>query len=319
MKDLHEHLLSGWRFKAMVTTLILSVLIYFLITLWGGWRDVLHAFFLVGWKGIIVALGLSLINYFLRFKRWERFLKEIGHSLPIWSNLRIYMAGFALTTTPGKAGEALRGVFLRDYGIAYRHSFGVFLSERISDLLAILIIAMLGLWSYAYTRILIAVVALIVVFVLYAVQQDHWLSWTKNKVENYFEGRFAHFTEFCLETIMAFRSAFSTKMLIYGTFLGILAWGAEGLAFYYFLQLLQTDIHFLTAQFIYAFSLLIGAVTLLPGGIGGAEVTMIQALLFENVSHADAAALTVLIRLTTLWFSVFLGLLALPKKRIYIS
>ena len=309
------HLLSGWRFKAMLATLIIAVLAYFLMTLWGGWKEVLYACSKVGILGILAALALSLVNYFIRFLRWTKYLHLLGHTLPFWQNLKIYMSGFALTTTPGKTGEALRSIFLKDYGIAYRQSFGVFLSERLSDLLAVLFISAFGLWIYPEARLLTVATALIIAFLLYAVQQDKWLLWTEKKLKS---GRLAGPAEFTIEALLSFRVAFRPKALLVGTFLGVIAWAAEGLAFYFLLQLMGIEISFLSAQFIYAFSLLIGAITLLPGGLGGVEVTMIQLLLLEGVSSADAAALTLLIRLTTLWFSVLLGLLALPQKKVHI-
>ena len=318
-KDISEqapsHLLSGWRFKAMIATVILSVIGYFLFTLWGGWNDVIYAIQRVGWKGNLVALSLSLTNYFLRFSRWSMFLRTLRYHLPFWSNLRIYMAGFSLTTTPGKAGEALRSVFLHDYGVPYRQSFGAFLSERLSDLLAVVLITLAGLWLYPDVHLVVLGVIAIIILILSAVQNDRWLKWIEKKFTEKFPGRFAHALEFGIETVIAFRSCFKPRVLCYGTILGILAWCAEGLAFYYILGLLGIHISLLMAQFIYAFSLVIGAISILPGGLGGAEVTMLQMLLINGAPLSSAVAATIVIRLTTLWFSVAIGLLCLPKFR----
>jgi uncharacterized protein (TIRG00374 family) len=60
----------------------------------------------------------------------------------------------------------------------------------------------------------------------------------------------------------------------------------------------------------------IGGITLLPGGLGGAEVTMLQLLVLQNIPAPIAVAATLIIRLTSLWFSVFLGMIALPKNKI---
>lgn len=70
----------------------------------------------VGVLGIFVALLMSSLNYCLRFIRWQGYLKAFGHAVPWRDSLRIYLSGFALTTTPGKAGEALRGVLLKPWG-----------------------------------------------------------------------------------------------------------------------------------------------------------------------------------------------------------
>jgi uncharacterized protein (TIRG00374 family) len=76
------------------------------------------------------------------------------------------------------------------------------------------------------------------------------------------------------------------------------------------------DIGVVAALFIYAFSMLVGAISFLPGGIGGAEVTMTALLMLNGMDNAGAVAATLLIRLATLWFAVLLGLLAmLPARR----
>ncbi len=316
--ETHHHFLSGWRFKAMIATIILSVLGYILFTFWGGREQVWDAIQRVGFVGIGAALLLSLANYFLRFMRWQNFLHVLGYHIPWWNSFKIYMAGFALTTTPGKAGEAMRSLFLKDLGVPYRQSFGAFLAERLSDLLAVMVLTLAGLWLHPEVRVLVVAVAAVLVFVLVALQNDRWMHWVETKANEKLNGRFGHVMEFGIETIVAFRSCFRPSTLLYGTFLGVVAWAAEGIAFYYLLVLLNADIGVLPALFIYAFSLVIGAITFLPGGLGGVEVAMLQLLLIRGVPAYDAVAVTIVIRLTTLWFSVLLGLIALPKKQVVV-
>jgi len=67
--------------------------------------------------GMAVLLAMSLVNYGLRVVRWQMYLGALGHRVPWLTNGRIYPAGFALTTTPGKAGEAIRNIFLERWGV----------------------------------------------------------------------------------------------------------------------------------------------------------------------------------------------------------
>lgn len=85
------------------------------------------------WVQVVV---LSLLSYLLRFARWHHFIVALGHKVPILRNLEIYLAAFALTLTPGKAGETIRSVYLHPYGVSYPHSIGAFASERLLDLVA---------------------------------------------------------------------------------------------------------------------------------------------------------------------------------------
>ncbi len=99
--------------------------------------------------------------------------------------------------------------------------------------------------------------------------------------------------------------------------MGLVAWGAEGVAFYYIMHVLGSDMTLQTALFIYGFSMLVGAISFFPGGLGGTEATMVALLFLNNIAQPQAVAATVLIRLATLWFAVALGVLALsmPERK----
>lgn len=312
----HQHFINEKKFKLVIGTVLLSIIGYFLFTLWGGWENVISALKQVGFFGIATALSLSLINFGLRFLRWKYFLKVLGYSIPWTANLRIFMSGFSLTTTPGKTGEALRGVFLKDFGVPFRKSFGAFLSERTSDLLCVTILASTGLWIYPKARPILFIVASFITFLFIAIRKDSWINSLDKIAKKILPEKFSSVIDFFLETLRSFRSCFTAKVLAITSLLGVLAWTLEAVALKYLLYLLGYELSLLKAIFIYGFSLVIGGITLLPGGLGGAEVTMLQLLILQNIPTAVAVAVTLVIRLTSLWFSVFLGMIALPKNKI---
>lgn len=310
------HLLNSWRFKTLLFTILISVVGYLLFTLWGGWDNVVAAVKQVGILGISLALAFSLINYGLRFLRWQLFLKTLGHPIPWAPSLRIYMSGFAFTTTPGKTGEAIRGVFLKDYGLPFRKCFGAFFAERFCDLISVSILASGGLWIYPQARPVLLVVAALFAFVFFVIQKESLLLAIEQAAMRKLPARFGKSIEFTLEIVRSFRTCFSAKILLLAITLGVVAWSFEAIALYVLLHLLGYPIDLITSAFIYGFSLVIGGITLLPGGLGGAEFTMLQLLMFNNVVPSVAVAITLVIRLTSLWFSVCIGLIALPKKQI---
>src|SRR5512137_2100324 len=108
--------LSGWRFRALLLVVLLSALGYLAFSLWGGWHEVVSAIVRVGFIGTVIALALSLVNYGLRFVRWQKYLALLGHHVYAPESLRIYIAGFGLTILPGKVGETIRSVFLKHHG-----------------------------------------------------------------------------------------------------------------------------------------------------------------------------------------------------------
>jgi uncharacterized protein (TIRG00374 family) len=101
------------------------------------------------------------------------------------------------------------------------------------------------------------------------------------------------------------------RPLLLATVLSVLGWGAEAVALWLMLGWLGIDTGWLFACFVYALSMLAGALSFLPGGLGGAEATMVGLLLWAGHAQPEAVAATVLIRLTTLWLAVAIGGVAL--------
>jgi uncharacterized protein (TIRG00374 family) len=63
----------------------------------------------------------------------------------------------------------------------------------------------------------------------------------------------------------------------------------------------------LQSNFVYCFSTIVGALSMLPGGIGGTEAGMIGLLAFMGISYTSGLPAVILIRLCTLWMAVLVG------------
>ena len=72
------------------------------------------------------------------------------------------------------------------------------------------------------------------------------------------------------------------------------------------------DIGFWTAAAIFTFSTLAGGLTGAPGGVGGAEAAMVALLGLQGIPLETSVPATLIIRVTTLWFAIGLGLLVFP-------
>ena len=300
-------LLSGWRYRAVIWSVLFAAGAYLGFAFWSGWHDVAYAFGQVGVFGIAIALGLSLLNYGLRFVRWQFYLAAMDHPMPAWPSLKIYLAGFALTTTPGKAGEALRGVLLKRWGVPYPTSLAAFLSERLSDLLAVVLLALFGLSIYpaAQAVIVIAGAALLAAFVV--LSDAGRLKHLHARISGI--RRMPALLHHLVEILLQSRRCHSPELLLGATTLSLVAWAAEAWAFHVILHWMGLEVSLPFAVFVYAISMLAGALSFMPGGLGGAEAVMVGLLMGSGLGEAHAVAATVLIRVTTLWFAVWLGML----------
>lgn len=299
---------AKWPLRTLLLSTLLAMLSYFAFSLWGGWRDVIQALASVGVIGITLTLGMSLINYALRFVRWQHYLRRLGHPVPHLRSLQIYLAGFAFTATPGKAGEAVRGLFLAPHAVPHKTSFAAFISERLSDLLAIALLTLLGISKYPQALPVFVAGMLLTLLFLLLISQRKWLIALQARNQK-LRGK-VKLIQHIPATLIQIRQCYQPLTLIYTTGLSILAWSAEAIAFHWILQWMGIDITLSFSIFIYAIAMLAGALSFMPGGLGGAEAAMVGMLIWAGVAPADAVAATMLTRLCTLWFAVVVGVTA---------
>lgn len=308
--------ISGWRFKALLGSILLAAGGYLVLSLASGWQSVANATTRVGASGIVILLCMSSANYLLRSTRWAAYLHRQGYGhLSVVDNLRIYVAGFALTTTPGKAGEAVRSVFLARRGVPYAVSLAAMFSERFSDLVAVLLLCSVGLDLYPALRVAVLLLAVCASGVLLLLSRQAWLPALERQATG-LRGRTAKAACHLLRLLRQIHVCHAGWIVWPTLLMSCAAWGAEGLGFAWLSHWLGIGIGTRYAVFVYAASMLAGAVSVMPGGLGGAEAAMIMLLRIAGADSAQAVAATILIRLATLWFAVVLGMIVmLPLRR----
>lgn len=292
--------------RALVWSAALAAVGYLGFAAWAGWREVADGFARVGLPVFALALALSLVNYGLRFVRWQLYLGAMGHRVAWRPGLRAYLAGFALTTTPAKAGEAIRGVLLKPHGVPYTDTFAGLASERLSDLTGVLMVAAVGLSAFPEWHWAIGGIGLVVVASMALVSMPAlWDARTAGLQARH--RLIATLADLLRKAARCHRP----RLLVVATLLSLVAWGAEAYALVWILHALEAGVPSGHALFAYAASMLAGAASFMPGGLGGAEGAMVAILRADGVPRHDAVTATVLIRLATLWFAVLLGMVAL--------
>ncbi|MBK6851773.1 MAG: flippase-like domain-containing protein [Burkholderiales bacterium] len=302
--------------RALILSVAAAAAGYLAFSLWGGWAQVGQALAQVGWTGLAVLLALSLVNYGLRFVRWQLYLTALGHAQPWRASLRIYLAGFALTTTPGKAGEALRSLFLQHRGMPVERSLAALISERLSDLVAVVLLCLIGLSQFPGLRLMVVVAVGLIVVVYVAIARARPVVGQPGRPSAQFErspSRLRSALARVQQLLASARPCHTPALLLSTTALSLIAWAAEAWAFHLLLGVLGSNATLSFSVFVYAIAVLAGALSFLPGGLGGTEATMMSLLLLAGHEQAVAVVATVLIRLTTLWFAVAIGLIALLR------
>lgn len=260
---------------------------------------------------LVPVLALSLVNYALRFARWQLYLARLGSPLRWLPSLGVFLVGFVLSVTPGKAGELGKAWLVRELGGGRAlPAVSAVLAERVTDLLGVVLLVAFGALALPGGGwIAAAGVALVAAAVLL-------LGWRRGahavfaRVERLprVGGRVAALGE----TYDRLRDLLSPGLLAAGLALSAVAWGAEGVGFWIVVGAYAPDAGVVRAVFDYSASTLAGALSMLPGGLLAAEGSLAALLGAQGLDPAAAASATLITRAATLWFAVALGLAALP-------
>jgi len=253
-----------------------------------------------------VLLGLSFINYGLRFVRWQLYLNALDAPTPWGRSLLIYLAGFAFTVTPGKAGEAVRSVYLRAHGVPWSASLAALAVERLLDVVAMVMLGALALQVVSeHPTPALAAVGLVGAGFL-VVTRPGLAGWFLRRLPQ--SGRWGDAVRATLSILDHARALLAAPRLLLGLLLGLVAWGAEAWGFYLLVRWLEVPMEPLHAMGVYAISVLAGALAFLPGGLGGTEAAMIALLLAAGAVLGTAVLATVVCRAATLWIGVLIGI-----------
>jgi uncharacterized protein (TIRG00374 family) len=263
--------------------------------------------------GLVGALlGLSLANYLARAWRWVVLGEQLRLAVPVLHQVLYYLAGYCFTSTPAKAGEAVRLWFLRaGHGVPYARSLPMMLADRAIDLWAVLILSLVsvaGFAAYAWQGALLAgVLALVSLPLLF----PRRLRPLVNRLYGWWPSRGRALVRLrraiaALDELASWRSYGLTLVPSIG------GWFAECAALYLLLQQFGAHVSMLDAVFVFSFGMIVGALSMLPGGLGSTEATMVLLLGAIGVDVDVALAATAIIRLTTFWFAIALGSALLP-------
>ena len=302
--------LSSKQKRGLALSLVMAAAFYISFIVWTGYEEIARATARLGWTGWLLLLGCSLANYLLRFVRWAFYLKALDYHLPLRQNFLYYMSGFALTTTPGKAGETIRSVYLKSHGVRYSHSLAMFFTERFLDVVAVTLLAALSVLAFENYGRFVVTAAVALLLVLPLLRSPYLVSGLRGLAPRFPYARIRRLALHLAHLLETARTLLLWRLLYTGLALGLLAWTIQGLAFHYILTTLQVDASLYSAMSIYAISLLAGALSFVPGGIGTTEAVMGLLLLNSGADMVTAVAIPLISRLSTLWFAVVLGLLS---------
>ena len=260
-----------------------------------------------------VLVVMSLVAFSLRYLRWKWLLGRHGFEMPWLAGLLSYLAGFALTVSPGRVGELIRIRYFARLSVPAEPVVACFIFERSCDLIVILLLASLigtawlALWQA--TLFVAVAMALVAAVVAISVKTRFWrriAAWLRRggwkraaRAVRVFGAGIARTTMFLhpIDLVGAFAA-------------GLAIWGLQASGFVYLTTGLGLALPLGGALATYPLAALIGAASMLPGGIGSTETAATVILTQLGTPLHTAVLAVVAMRLCTHWLAILLGLLS---------
>ena len=302
--------------RPLLWSILAAVVIYSGFIILSGLNAVGGSIAKLGIAGWLIILGLSLVNYGVRFIRWEIYLSRLNSRIPTLQSLAYYLGGFAFTTTPGKAGEAVRSLYLKRHVVAYIHSLAAFFTERFIDLMAMVLLALVAALTFPAYQWPVLVIAILVIALLPLIHAKSFHTFLDQQLSRLPSEKIRSKGSRFLDLLRSASSLLRSGSFYAGFALALIAGGAEGVAFHVVLETLGVDTSLGLAVGNYSVSVLAGALSFIPGGLGSTEAVMVLLLKLVGADTASAVAAALICRLATLWFAVIIGSIVLAALEI---
>jgi glycosyltransferase 2 family protein len=301
--------------RKLIYSLVFALLVYIALALWSDWNELTAALLDFPWQWLPLVVALTLVNYAGRLLKWQWYLGLLGVPLGRSDSARIFGVGMLMVMTPGKAGEFLKSYMVKNVsGTPMSVTAPAVLAERVTDGLAMLVLASVGLFAFPYaTARWVAAIAFTGLLAILVIVQIRPLAlWflalgRRLPVIKRFAG---HLFTFYESSYLIFRP----RNLLIALAIGLVSWSAEGLAYYLVVVGFGAQPGaetVLISIFIFCISTVIGAVFAMPGGLGGVEGSLLfLSTSLLGLSRASATASALLIRFCTLWLGVGIGVVS---------
>jgi uncharacterized protein (TIRG00374 family) len=302
--------------KHILTSVALGLAIIIVLGLVSDVQQVLAGFGSFNWLMLPAILGFTLLNYALRWWKWDYYLHQMGMNRGVnrAESVLLFTSGMVMAVTPGKVGEVLKSYQLRRInGTPVSASAPIVLAERITDGLAMLLLMGFGLTLYEPARPAFVVLLALTAAGLAVIQSQALVERLITLI-----GRLPLGQRIAPRLATAYASSrqlLSWRLLIVSALISLFSWFGECVALYFVLVGLGVEPSaylVLVSTFVFAASTLFGLVSFLPGGLGVSEASSTALLvLLVPMAAGPASVATIIIRFCTLWFGVSLGVIAL--------
>lgn len=295
----------------IVLGLFLFISIFYFIDI----KQVIEALKNLSVLGVILAIIFALFSLFLEFIRWEIYIRAIGIKISKFKSFLIYFSGIALGMAPSKTGELVRYYLLKKEGANYSKTMPIHFITNFTNLFIVLIFISPLLYSLGKINLLTIWLILLIIPYIFLRKQSNLL-YILNILRKIKNLKAYNSIE---HSIISSKKLLDDRVTFESILVGTITYFVLFLTFYFLGIDILPDADLLTIFILYSIfllSLIIGIISMIPGGFGSIELSGI-ALMSMYISPGDAAALMLIMRIITYWMNCIIGFACMMKYKNY--
>ena len=235
-------------------------------------------------------LLLTSASWIPLFIKWHILLKNSEIEIPLRKSIAVFLSGPVFEVTPGHIGVLMKSQILKTgSNISRAKTIPIVLVEKLYDLIGAILASIIGIivLGLELELIIIAISGLAVIFFFMNYKPASEIFFKRITKTKFFSKYVDNISEF-YETIQKSTNVKITTMCV---LLSLTYWFIISAAAYYTLIAFGVDVlNYLQITAIYTTSILLGAISFIPGGIGIAEGSIAGLLTLNGIDISTALA-----------------------------
>lgn len=303
--------LQGLLRKRALTIVIAISIFYIFLAVFSDVNLLVQYFHKVDINFLFLILLSFTVSIFFRSLRQGLILKNLHIAPSFKDNFVLYLSGLSMSITPLSVGQMIKSHYLlKYYHQPISKTLPIVIIERYHDVLAILSFSVLFVMVENIPMLKIPIFSIASIFAAFTlVTRSSGLIRLFERLINKisllkkFQNKPSDFST----TLF---SIYQRKVFFSCWIISMIAWLFEAVGIFLCFEALNLNFSFgFTAAFGFS-SIIFEAISLLPAGIGVTEVSFVHLLSYYGIEFSTSTALILLIRLSSLWYMTFIGIVA---------
>ena len=308
--------------KGAIAVISFSLVVYLFLALYSSKQVLTGLISMFSIHQYAYMLFFLLLAMFIKYVRWCYLLGQMNLRPMSKESFITFFSGFSMSVTPGKAGDFLKSFLMKSMNAGkHREIMPIVLMERITDVIALsAIVVVFSIINHSNMHGMIVLLLITLAGAMF-LRSQRFMQLLELFVDKFFQ-RFLKSRRIRKKDVESIKGnmqrLLSFRIIFAASFIDVVSWIAESMVLYMIVTTLHPSFTFIQAVLIYSLSILAGALTLLPGGIGASEASIGALLIMFGINSKEALAMTILCRFMTLWVSTAIGIafLMVAYKRV---